>query len=632
MSTKPLALAIALVLTLGASGCAERREGATVASQDVTTAPEKDDRARRDEKKEDVQDKGKDYRSPLASNTTRPSPMPEVAKPVTAPPPPRSPVASPKEMETRNAPTEVGVLAADAVGRAAQKLAKPASIGIAGARQSAQAQPIQAPTPGYTQVENTEKYQDHADNPVQRTAENPVSTFSIDVDTGSYSNIRRMLRGGALPPVDAVRAEEMINYFDFAYTPPATPATPFSVTTEISAAPWNAQHQLLLVGIKGYEVPKAQIPASNLVFLIDTSGSMDSPDKLPLLREAFKQMTAQLREQDRVSIVVYAGSAGLVLPPTPGNEHERIVAALDQLSAGGSTNGGAGIGLAYAMAEKAFIKGGVNRVILATDGDFNVGTTDTEALKTVIADKRRSGVALTTLGFGQGNYNDEMAEQLADIGNGNHAYIDSLNEAHKVLVEELSSTMLTIAKDVKIQIEFNPDQVTEYRLIGYENRALRREDFNNDKIDAGEIGAGHDVTALYELTLKDSKATSVDPLRYAAGPVGKSDSSDELAFLRLRYKHPDQDRSELIEQAIRTGQIKATASDRLRFASAVAAFADALRGGTHLGDMDFSRIASLARDAKLADPYGYRAEFVELVDAAGKLQTPNVRTDVAISR
>ncbi len=466
---------------------------------------------------------------------------------------------------------------------------------------------------------NTENYAHRADNPVVLTAENPVSTFSIDVDTGSYSNVRRLLRSGVLPPADAVRAEEFINYFDYGYELPRSTDTPFSVTTEIAPAPWNPERRLLLVGIKGYEVPKEQIPAANLVFLIDTSGSMDQPDKLPLLRESFKQMVPHLRGQDRVAIVVYAGSAGVVLEPTPGDQHERIVAALDRLAAGGSTNGGAGIELAYRLASQAFVRDGVNRVILATDGDFNVGTTSTEALKTLVTNQRKSGVALTTLGFGGGNYNDELAEQLADVGNGNHYYIDTLDEGRKVLVESMSATLLTIAKDVKIQIEFNPRQVTEYRLIGYENRQLRREDFNNDKVDAGEIGAGHGVTALYELTLVGSGGAQVDPLRYGKSATAVSDTGGELGFLKLRYKRPDADTSRLIERPLRRADIAPAPSERLKFAAAVAAFADALRGGTHLGAMNFPAIVRLASESRGDDPYGYRAGFIELAETARAL-------------
>ncbi len=485
--------------------------------------------------------------------------------------------------------------------------------------------------PAYTQPANTERYQDHADNPLQITAENPVSTFSIDVDTGSYTNVRRMLTANQLPPGDAVRAEEFLNYFDYGYTPPATRDMPFSVTTELAAAPWNAQRTLLLVGIKGYELPQSEIPPSNLVFLIDTSGSMNSPDKLPLLCDAFKQMVPNLREQDRVSIVVYAGSAGLVLAPTPGNQHQRILDALDSLSAGGSTNGGAGIQLAYTIAKQNLIKGGVNRVVLATDGDFNVGTTDDEALKTLVAREREHGVALTTLGFGAGNYNEQLAEQLADIGNGNHAYIDTLAEARKVLVAEVGATLFTIAKDVKIQVEFNPAAVSEYRLIGYENRQLRREDFNNDKIDAGEIGAGHDVTALYELTLVGDGDSQVDPLRYGGGDKpANSVGAQEIAFVKLRYKQPNEDTSRLIERPLRKSELQDSASERLRFASAVAAFADTLRGGTHLGAFDLERIATLARGARGPDRDGYRAEFLKLVATARRLKGGQDAPEVAV--
>lgn len=489
----------------------------------------------------------------------------------------------------------------------------------------------QSPPAGPYEPSNRENYAHATDNPVLRTAEQPVSTFSIDVDTGSYSNVRHMLREGRLPPADAVRAEEFINYFDYAYTPPRDRDIPFSVTTELAPAPWNEKRTLMLVGVQGFRVDAAKIPAANLVFLIDTSGSMESPDKLELLKASFKEMLPKLRAQDRVSIVVYAGSAGLVLPPTPGDQREKIAAALGQLQAGGSTNGGAGIELAYSTAQKAFIEHGVNRVLLATDGDFNVGTVNTEALKTLIADKRKSGIALTTLGFGEGNYNDAMAEQLADVGNGNHYYIDTLSEGKKVLQDSLSATLMTIAKDVKIQIEFNPAVVEEYRLIGYENRLLRREDFNNDKIDAGEIGAGHNVTALYELTLKGSGSAQVDPLRYAAAPAAAG-KRDEIGLLRLRYKQPEGDTSRLIERAVATREIAAAPSERLRFAAAVGAFADALRGGTHLAEFDLAKIGALADSARGGDPYGHRAEFVQLVRAAQGLQTPRGEETAAIAR
>jgi len=464
---------------------------------------------------------------------------------------------------------------------------------------------------------NRENYAHRDSNPVQLVSEQPVSTFGIDVDTGSYTNVRRMLGAGQLPPADAVRAEEFINYFDYGYTPPEDREQPFSVTTELAPAPWNAQRQLLLVGIQGYRVPKAQIPASNLVFLIDTSGSMNEPDKLPLLKASLKQLVHELRKQDRVAIVTYAGSAGVALPSTAGDRHATINAAIDSLGAGGSTNGGAGIELAYAQAGQGFIKGGVNRVILATDGDFNVGTVDQDALKTMIEDHRKSGVALTTLGFGAGNYNDAMAVMLADAGNGSHHYIDSLQEGRRVLVEEMSATLLTIARDVKIQIEFNPAKVQEYRLIGYEKRLLKREDFNNDQVDAGEIGAGANVTAIYEITPKGSAAARIDPLRYG-NPSAPTGSDHELAFLRLRYKLPGQSDSRLVERPI-SAQSEAKASERLRYAAAVAAFADALRGGKYLDGYGYAQIAQLASSARGTDADGYRAGFVQLVKLADGL-------------
>ncbi len=467
--------------------------------------------------------------------------------------------------------------------------------------------------------QNTEKYKNFNDNPIQLVNENPVSTFSIDVDTGSYSNVRRMLNNGTRPPADSVRAEEIINYFDFGYSVPSSRKQPFSVTTEIAAAPWNAKHQLMMVGIKGYEVARSEIPAANLVFLIDTSGSMSSQDKLPLLVSSFKEMVKKLRAKDTVSIVVYAGSAGLVLPATSGTEKETILAALDKLQAGGSTNGGQGIALAYKVAKENFIAGGVNRVILATDGDFNVGIYDTEMLKTLVADQRKSGIALTTLGFGQGNYNDVMAEQLADVGNGNHAYIDTLNEGRKVLVEEMSSTMMTIAQDVKIQVEFNPAVVAEYRLIGYENRKLNREDFNNDKIDAGEIGAGHDVTAIYEITLVGSGGESVSPLRYGNAVMAANPKTNEIALLKLRYKQPGAEQSQLIEKPLLRSQISAIPSERLKMAASLAAYADLLRGGKNSGNFGWNEVRQLAGSVSLPDSWGYRAEFLGLIDQAERL-------------
>lgn len=622
MRSTRLTFAISLALTLGLAACTQKSTAPQQASarrdeapRDQSVAPAEVAASARLQDKEERQAAMAEV---AAASVAQPALEKDLDRTVAAPPAIAAPRPEPaKSSATANVPATK----AEAKLQSGQ-FQQP--IGRADARLAGTA----AAAPAY--AANTERYQDHADNPLQITADNPVSTFSIDVDTGSYTNVRRMLNASALPPADAVRAEEFLNYFDYGYTPPAAHDTPFSVTTELAAAPWNAQRTLLLVGIKGYELPQSEIPPSNLVFLIDTSGSMNSPDKLPLLVDAFKQMVPNLREQDRVSIVVYAGSAGLVLPATPGNQHRRILDALSSLAAGGSTNGGAGIQLAYATARQHLIKGGINRVVLATDGDFNVGTTDSEALKTLVAREREHGVALTTLGFGAGNYNEELAEQLADIGNGNHAYIDTLAEARKVLVAEAGSTLFTIAKDVKIQVEFNPAAVSEYRLIGYENRQLRREDFNNDKIDAGEIGAGHDVTALYELTLVGDGGAQVDPLRYGGSKPANSVGADEIAFVKLRYKQPDQDTSRLIERPLRKRELQRDASERLRFAAAVAAFADSLRGGSHLGTFGLDNIATLARGARGSDTDGYRAEFLQLVTTARRLKGDTATQEIAV--
>ena len=473
--------------------------------------------------------------------------------------------------------------------------------------------------PIYQQPANTERYQHLNDNPVHLAAEEPVSTFSIDVDTGAYANVRRYLNGGQLPPQDAVRGEEMINYFDYQYSAPASRDTPFSVSTELAHAPWNAQVLLMKVGIKGYEISAEQRPAANLVFLIDVSGSMQTPDKLPLLKNAFRLLTDQLTSRDRVAIVVYAGSSGVVLEPTPGDQKYKIREAIDRLEAGGSTNGAEGIERAYQLAHAAAVKGGINRVVLATDGDFNVGIVDFESLVDMAERQRESGVALTTLGFGTGNYNDQLLERLADAGNGNYAYVDTLSEARKVLVSELSSTLFTIAKDVKIQIEFNPAEVLEYRLIGYENRMLAREDFNNDKVDAGEIGAGHRVTALYEIVPVGAQGR-VDPLRYAPARTSAARTA-ELCHLRLRYKRPDQAASQLLEYPVMKSSIVATerVSADFRFAAGVAAFGQLLRGGKYLGNFGYADIEALARGGVEHDPDGYRHEFLSLVKLAGAL-------------
>ncbi len=466
-----------------------------------------------------------------------------------------------------------------------------------------------------------ENYAHMEQNRVKLVADESVSTFSIDVDTGSYANVRRFLNQGRMPPQDAVRIEEMINYFDYDYQGPSSRKQPFRVTTEMAPAPWNTDKQLLHIGIKGYDVDKQKLPASNLVFLLDVSGSMMSDNKLGLLKRSLKMLTSQLSSKDSISIVVYAGATGVVLEPTPGNQHGKINAALEQLRAGGSTNGGAGIRLAYSMAEQAFIKGGVNRVILATDGDFNVGTVNFESLIDLVEEKRKSGIALTTLGFGTGNYNDKLMEQLADHGNGNYAYIDTINEARKVLVDELSATLLTIAKDVKIQIEFNPDVVSEYRLIGYENRMLNREDFNNDQVDAGEIGAGHTVTALYELTLKGTQGM-VDPLRYGKEKKVRSRNSAEIAFLRLRYKQPDADKSQLIEYPLQRKMMKnklSKSTDRFRLSAAVAVFGDLLRGGKYSNGFTYADTIKLAQGVKQQDQFGFRGELLNLMRTANTL-------------
>lgn len=470
--------------------------------------------------------------------------------------------------------------------------------------------------------EEREQYGTIVENPVKLVAEAPVSTFSIDVDTGSYSNVRRLLNEGRLPPADAVRVEEMINYFPYAYALPRDNA-PFAVHTEMAPAPWNPGHTLLRIGIKGQDIAKTSLPPSNLVFLVDVSGSMGSPERLPLLKSALKFLVNQLRPQDRVSLVTYASGTQVVLEPTPGSQRTKIIAALENLKAGGSTSGAAGITLAYSMAEQSYIKGGINRIFLATDGDFNVGVTNFDELKNMAEEKRKSGVSLSTLGFGVGNYNEKLMEQLADAGNGNYSYIDTLNEGQKMLVDEMTSTLATIAKDVKIQIEFNPDVVSEYRLVGYENRMLMREDFNNDKVDAGEVGAGHTVTAIYELTLK-GKSGSVDALRYGSEKASGTTRSGELAFLRLRYKAPDGDVSKLIEWPLQRQDAKAsfdTASTDFRFATAVAAFGQQLRGGKHTGGMTYDDIARIAAEARGTDDYGYRGEFQRLVRLAQSLST-----------
>ncbi|HIQ14627.1 MAG TPA: VWA domain-containing protein [Leucothrix sp.] len=478
-----------------------------------------------------------------------------------------------------------------------------------------------------------DKFESVKTNPLKLTTKEPVSTFSIDVDTASYSFMRASINRNSLPQKDAVRIEELINYFPYDYPSPSDSDQPFQVSTTVMPTPWNANTKLLHIGIKGYTLPKQENPKSNLVFLLDTSGSMGQSNKLPLLINSFKLLLTTLQPNDLVSIVAYAGSAGTVLEPTKVSEKAKIIQALERLSAGGSTAGGEGIRLAYQLAEANLDsndKNSVNRVILATDGDFNVGISNQEELKSFIERKRQSGVFLSVLGFGMGNYNDALMQTLAQNGNGNAAYIDSLSEARKVLVEEASSTLFTIAKDVKIQMEFNPKAVSEYRLIGYETRALKREDFNNDKVDAGDIGAGHTVTAIYEITPTGSESRSVDPLRY--GEKSKVESNinienkkiatikpTEYGYLKLRYKLPNENKSKLIEAPIKVADevdnIDSTSTET-RFATAVAAFGQLLRGGQYTGDFGYDDIIKLAQKSKGEDPYGYRAEFINLVRLA----------------
>jgi Ca-activated chloride channel family protein len=471
-------------------------------------------------------------------------------------------------------------------------------------------------------AEQRERYQSLTHNPVQKVAQAPVSTFSLDVDTGSYSNVRRMLVAGQLPPPDAVRVEELVNYFPYQYDPPGD-GRPFAVHTELAPSPWNPGNVILRIGVKGQDHAKHTLPPANLVFLVDVSGSMDSPDKLPLLKSSLKLLVKELRARDRITLVTYAGSTTVALPPTPGNQAAVITLAIDTLSAGGSTAGASGIELAYRAAQQAFIPGGINRILLATDGDFNVGVTDFQQLKAMVEEKRKSGVALTTLGFGTGNYNEQLMEQLADAGDGAYSYIDTLMEGHKVLVNEMTSTLATIARDVKVQVEFNPAAVREYRLIGYENRTLQREDFNNDRVDAGDIGAGHTVTALYELTLADGTGL-IDDSRYGlnnARPA--SPHADELAHVKLRFKEPGADTSRRLDMAVRKDSMRplALASGELRFALAVAGFGQMLRGGRYTDEWTYSDARALAGSAVGADRFGYRGEFLRLVDLAQSLST-----------
>ena len=483
--------------------------------------------------------------------------------------------------------------------------------------------PVPYTPPYYQQQNSSESFPDFVDNPVKSTSAEPVSTFSIDVDTASYAFVRRSINQGQLPPKGSVRLEELINYFPYSYELPTKNEDPFKPTIAVYKTPWNAEHKLVHIGIKGYDLTDK--PKSNMVFLIDTSGSMNSPDKLPLVISSFKLMLDNLNPDDTIGIVTYAGSSGVALEPTKVSNREKIMAALNNLSSGGSTAGAAGIEAAYNLAREGFVKEGNNRVILATDGDFNVGISNPDELKNFIAKKRSEGVFLSVLGFGRGNYQDATMQALAQNGNGNASYIDNLSEARKVLVQEAGSTLFTIAKDVKIQVEFNPALVQEYRLIGYETRHLNREDFNNDKIDAGEIGAGHTVTAIYEITPVGATPVT-DNLRYGQKEMAlakddradKSEFSNEIAFLKMRYKRPDSDTSTLMTRPITSSDEKdfAELSDDLRFAASVAGFGQLLRDSQYTNSLTWDQVIEMATNAKGKDEFGYRAEFINLLRLA----------------
>ncbi len=470
---------------------------------------------------------------------------------------------------------------------------------------------------------NTEEYNRIYENRFLTALDNPLSTFSIDVDTGSYSNIRRYLNDYQLPPKDAVRIEEMINYFEYDYPEPDG-IHPFSITAEMSACPWEPSHFLLHIGIRGKSIASESLPLSNLVFLLDVSGSMEEPDKLPLLVSSFKLLVPQLSDGDKVAVVVYAGAAGLVLPSVPGNQKDVILAALDKLTAGGCTAGSAGIRLAYQIASENFIPNGNNRIILATDGDFNIGVSSTSELIRLIEEKRENGIFLTTLGFGSGNLKDNRLEQLADKGNGSYHYIDNILEGKKVFVHDLKSTLFTIAKDVKIQVEFNPAKVESYRLVGYENRVLAKEDFADDKKDAGELGAGHTVTALYEIIpcKPGEKSPASDPLRFQETSVkAEAFNTGEMALVKLRYKQPQGEESQLVTQPVLWEERDFKKSpENIRFSAAVVMFGMLLRESEYAGDLTYDNVLAYAKDAIGPDRYGYRGEFLHLVSVAKRLK------------
>ncbi|MDK4734413.1 VWA domain-containing protein [Rhizobium sp. CNPSo 3490] len=519
---------------------------------------------------------------------------------------------------------------------AALGAAKRVAPAAPGAPQPQLAEPMAAapsplpPAEGRVQIQpdaNRERFANAAANPVKSVATDPVSTFSADVDSASYSFVRRSLTSGAMPDPQSVRVEEMINYFPYDWPRPDNADQPFKATVTVMPTPWNHDTQLMHVAIKGYDIAPATTPRANLVFLIDVSGSMDEPDKLPLLKSAFRLLVNRLKADDTVSIVTYASNAGTVLEPTRVAEKSKILSAIDRLEPGGSTGGAEGIEAAYDLAKQAFVKGGVNRVMLATDGDFNVGPSSDEELKRIIEEKRKDGIFLTVLGFGRGNLNDSLMQTLAQNGNGSAAYIDTLAEAQKTLVEEAGSTLFPIAKDVKFQVEFNPERIAEYRLIGYETRALNREDFNNDRVDAGDIGSGHSVTAIYEITPKGSPAVMNDDLRYGAADKTPAETADsgrrgELAFVKMRYKRPGEDKSALITTPVGDGNAVASvdaAPQDVRFSVAVAAFGQKLSRLPALDTYSYQAVADLAAASRGADPFGYRSDFLGLIRLADGL-------------
>ena len=527
------------------------------------------------------------------------------------------PSQQPRKTEEAKAPAAPVVLTeTESLGK--QKMIAGRSDALGGAGYGIVANDQIMPMPPQPGTEN-EKYGEFEDNPVKQVSAEPVSTFSIDVDTAAYSVVRRYLeRENVLPPKDAVRTEELINYFSYDYELPNSKNEPFQTDIAVYDTPWDKGTQLVRIGLQGYDIPVENRPAANLVFLVDTSGSMNSQDKLPLLKKSLGMLVNQMGEADTISIVAYAGSAGVVLEPTKGSEKRKIMAALENFRAGGSTAGAEGIRQAYALAEENFDKTALNRVILATDGDFNVGHTENSTLEDYISRKRESGVYLSILGFGTGNYQDDRMQVLAQAGNGNAAYIDNLMEARKVLVDEMGSTLFSIANDVKIQVEFNPAYVAEYRLIGYETRLLAREDFNNDKVDAGEVGSGHEVTALYEITTPGSESRLIDDLRYGKPKAATGEENGEIALFRLRYKLPGESKSTLYEQPIMADAHVSfdAAPAEARFATAVAGFGQLLRGAVNVDAFSYDDVLTIAQGSKGEDKFGYRSEFLQLVRLA----------------